>query len=142
MAIVATGAGVAAKLVSAYILLPIPGIAERGFAISTAICYFTILAVNTAFIIKYTGYVPKISRVFLKPFIAAAACGIVAAVVYNLASLKAGNLISTAVAICAAGVVYLGGMGIMKGFVEEDILLMPKGEKICRILKKLKVLAS
>ena len=142
MAIVATGAGVAAKLDSAYILLPIPGIAERGFAISTAVCYFTILAVNTAFVIKYTGYVPKITRVFLKPYIAAAVCGVVAVAVYNIASFEVGNLISTAAAICAAGVVYLGGMGIMKGFVEEDILLMPKGDKICRILKKLKVLAS
>ena len=141
MAIVATGTGVAAKLISAYILLQMPGIAEKGFAISTAICYFSILAVNMAFVIKYTGYVPKISRVFLKPLIASVACGVVAVIVYGIAAGVFGNLISTAAAIFAAGVVYLGTMGIMKGFVEEDIMLMPKGAKICAILRKFRILA-
>ena len=141
MAIVATGTGVAAKLISAYILLQMPGIAEKGFAISTAICYFSILAVNMAFVIKYTGYVPKISRVFLKPLIASVACGVVAVIVYGIAAGVFGNLISTAAAIFAAGVVYHGTMGIMKGFVEEDIMLMPKGAKICSILRKFRILA-
>ncbi len=141
MAIVATGAGVAVKLASAFIMLGIPGVAERSFAVSTALCYFTILFVNMFFVAKYTGYIPKLTRIFIKPFVSALACGITA-ILCDRIIIAAGipSKLSTVLSIGVAGVVYLAAMGIMKGFYEEDILLMPKGAKIASLLKKIKVI--
>jgi hypothetical protein len=40
----------------------------------------------------------------------------------------------------AAVVIYVVALGLMKGLVGEDIMMLPKGNKICRLLEKFKVM--
>ncbi len=75
-------------------------------------------------------------RLFLKPFIAASACGFVAYTVCNFTN----GAIMTLVAIAAGGVVYVATLIAIKGISEDDILMLPKGTKIANSMNKYKLL--
>jgi len=140
--------GIIAKAVSEYYLLRIPGIGINGASISTVICHLTIIVMNIIFVIKFTGYVPGIRKLFLKPFVAGGLCGVGAFAAYRVCELivpeslgvRMQALICLIPAIGAAGIIYVAALAIMKGFVKEDIMMLPKGQKICTLLKKIKAM--
>ncbi len=139
--IVSTTVGMTVKIISAYILLGIPNFGVLGAAISSMLGYFTIMSLNLFFVIKYTGFVPGIRNIFAKPFISAATCGIVAvAVKILLVNILGNSKFITMIAIAAAAVSYFFMLIILKAFNEDDFKLLPKGEKICRFLKKIHAL--
>lgn len=132
--------GVAVKFISAYILISIPEIAIYGAPISTLLCYFTAMMVNFFFMAKYTKCVPGIRRVFLKPFIASAICALSAmGTYYVLKNLLGEGRIVTMISIAFAAVIFFFALFLIGGLTKTDILLLPKGEKIYRLLLKLKV---
>ena len=132
--------GVAVKFISAYILISIPAIGIYGAPISTLLCYFTAMMVNFIFMAKYTKCVPGIRRVFLKPFIASALCALSAMGCYYVLKLVLGEgRIITVLSIGFAAVVFFFALFLIGGLTKTDILLLPKGEKIYRLLLKLKV---
>ncbi len=138
--IVSMSIGVAVKFVSAYILISIPSIGIYGAPISTLLCYFTAMIVNFAFMAKYTKCVPGIRRVFLKPFIASAICALSAMGSYYLLSRVLGEGKSvTLLSIMIAAVIYFFTLFLIGGLTKTDILLLPKGEKIYKLLLKVKV---
>ncbi|HPE95120.1 MAG TPA: hypothetical protein PLT66_03535, partial [Bacillota bacterium] len=86
----------------------------------------------------------------VKPFAAAAVCGISAMTVYKLISIALGTLGSlrmrSAVALLPAVVVavcvYFVVLLAIKGIPENELLMLPKGEKICSALRKMKLLGA
>ena len=46
-----------------------------------------------------------------------------------------GARLGVAVDICLCALVYFGAMLVLRGFVKEDILMLPKGQKIARLLR-------
>lgn len=150
MPIVSAFCGVVVKWIVEMCLLRIPGVGVRGAAISTLACHFTILLLNTIFSVHYTGYFPKASKIFPKPLAAAVGCGVGAYGTYRLMQLltngRIGGMwqarICLAVSIAAAGLLYVLILGVLKGFIEEDIRMLPKGDKLCRILKKIKMMKA
>ena len=52
----------------------------------------------------------------------------------------ASNTLSTLISIMIGGLVYVIVLLAIGGMRKEEILLMPKGEKIYRMLKKLKLM--
>ena len=140
--------GIGVKCVTEYVLLRIPGMGINGAALSTVACHFTIILMNLIFVIKFTGYVPKVTKIFAKPLFAGLFCGVGAYFTYmGLDMLTTGHLFGrTQALIClvpavgVAAVIYVAALAVMKGFVREDIEMLPKGKKICAFLTKFKAM--
>lgn len=135
--IFSTCSGIAVKFVSAYFLIGIPQIGVYGISLSTALCYLVIMCCNLFFVVKFTGIVPGIKNIFLKPFIASVLCG-VGAVVCNMLLGMTGlpGKIVTLVSIMAAVIIYVAVILMLKGLNREDVAMLPGGAKISKILIK------
>ncbi|MBR2848344.1 MAG: polysaccharide biosynthesis protein [Clostridia bacterium] len=131
--------GAAIKLVSNYILIRTIGM--YGTPVSTFLCYLTATAMNLYFVAKKTGVMPSVSRVFLRPLLAAVLCALAALGSYTLFSdvLGLGGRAITLAAIFIAVIVYGGLVFTTRAITADDILLLPKGEKILSVLKKIKL---
>lgn len=130
--------GSCAKILFNYILIGNPQININGAPVSTTICYIIIFAINLTSLLKVTKVKIDFVSVYLKPFISAAACGITAwGVNYIITEkLMMESRIFTIVSIGAAAVVYAALMLILKGIVKDDVEMLPKGQKIAKILAK------
>ena len=139
---VTTIIGCVLKCVVNYILSGNPNIHIRGGSISTLVC-FGIIAIMDLFIIKMA--LPRslsLIRAFLKPGISALVMGGAAWGVYGLATrfvldkeLFLGNAVATAAAIGVAVIVYFALILVTKAISKDDLALMPKGDKIARLLR-------
>ncbi len=132
------GAGV--KLVSSYILIGIPSIGIYGTPIGTFLCYLTVTVINLYFVAKYIRIMPTVKSTFVKPFIASV-IGVGASVgaYYLLSMIKSESRIFTLAAILVAFIIYAVLIFVMKAVSKDDILLIPKGQKIYGILHKLRL---
>ena len=103
--------------------------------IGTFLCYLVTMLVNFFFVAKY---VPKIRKIFVKPFVSALVCSGAAFLVYNYLPIAGHSLIKTILAILTAMIVYFAMIFILKALDKDDVLLLPKGEKIYSLLHKIK----
>ena len=79
---------------------------------------------------------PNVVSTILKPLFSTVLC---CAEAFGVSKFMSGN-IGTLLAIIAAVIVYIIALALLKAIEREDVLSMPKGEKIAAILTKLKVL--
>lgn len=129
-------AGSAVKLAASYMLIPVLG--KYGTPISTLLCYVTIVVMNMYYVAKYAKVVPSIGDVYIKPLVSGALCGISAMAVSHLFAGMLGLTLSTVAAIFTAVVVYLMSILLIKCITKDDIMILPKGEKVYALLKKIK----
>lgn len=130
--------GACLKIVVNFILVGRPELNIMGAPIGTTLCYVFIFVSNIYCLIKYTGVKFNFLSVLIKPLISALACGGAAFGVSLLISkLGQGNLITTAVSVIAAVIVYFAVLFGIKTLTKEDIEGFPKGKTIARILEKL-----
>jgi len=141
LSIVSTLIGIAVKFVSEYILIGIPEVGLYGAPISTVLCYFVMLLMNFMFLAKYTGLTPSVTSVFFKPFVASACCTVSAVLFYNMFYTFIKSRLTVLIAVMLAVVVYIAVMFMIKAVDKEDLLIMPKGQKIVKLLTKLKLLS-
>lgn len=116
-----------------------------GALIGTVIFYVVIVGVNLTQLIRISKVKVDWKSVFIKPFICAAFCGFSAYVAYGLFSLILpsgspdsllnGNTVCTLIGIAFAVVVYVFSLLFLKGISKEDISVLPKGEKIAKVLE-------
>lgn len=142
-------AGGVVKIACNLLLVRRPEIGVLGAAIGTVACYAVISVMNCLFIrrrLREAG--PNYGSVFLRPLISAAAMGAAAWAVYGLSARvlhvgalrAAGNpfrmqmLLALGLAIAAAAVVYLIMAIVTRSITLADMKLIPKGEKLARIL--------
>ncbi len=126
--------GAALKVIVNFVFVGIPTINIKGAAIGTFVSYLFIFIANLLSLIKYTGVKPNVYKTLIKPFIAAACCGLSTLVL----DLSAFGKLGTVMEIAVAAVVYFIILIIFNTFEPEDILSLPKGEKLLKILTKLK----
>ena len=130
--------GAAAKILASYVLIGNPSIGIYGAPVSTGICYIIVVLFNFYFCARYANFRPSVRRVFLKPLIASALCGLTAVGVYALCDrLLSSHFITTALAIAAAAVVYLVVLLLTGALEKEDFDFIPKGQTIYRLLGKM-----
>lgn len=159
---VTTLIGCILKLIVGYVLIGTPEIGIRGGAISTVAC-FGIIAVLDLVIIKL-ALPRSLSyfRVFAKPAAAAAVmglsawavCGLLSKTLVKMATFQMkdeagqailsatgkvmlswkGNALAVAAAIGLAALIYFALILLTKAISKEDLSLMPKGDKIARLL--------
>jgi len=128
--------GAVVKVIVNFLLVGIPSVNIQGAAVGTLACYLFIFSANLLTLIKVTGVVPSIVKVFIKPAVSAVLCGVVA---YLVSMLGDGRIITVG-AILAAGVVYLLSLILLNTFEKEDVLALPKGEKLLKLCLKLKII--
>lgn len=132
------------KIAMNFVLIGIPSINIYGAVLSTIVCYIIMLSLNLFSLLKITGMKMNFVSIFVKPLVASAFCGISAFFSYKLVNgvLSVGNTISTVFAIAVGALVYAAVLFIVKGIEREDVLMLPKGDKIAKLLEKMKLIKA
>lgn len=139
--IVSMFAGAAVKTVFSYLLIGIPSINIYGAPISTLLCAITVTIMNLYYIRRATGEMDNASRLFVKSMLAAtASIGVAGVFYYGLVSIIGKSYSLTVIAIALAVALYGLCALKMKAIVSEDITLLPMGDKIEKLLRKVKLL--
>ncbi len=133
-----------------YILIGVPEMNIKGAVFGTAFFYLVCIIYNYIVLKKETGVKLEIMTVLVKPLIASVLCGGAAYGSYKLLSSVMtfgdmsgrlnGNSLACIISIGVAVVVYAIAVLLSKTLVKNDILLLPKGEKIAEILEKYKLI--
>ena len=132
--------GTAMKLISAFVLIGVPEINIYGAPISTFFSTLTIVAINLYFIHKSSNCLGSIFNLFAKPFISALLSIFIGAVVYIAGMKFYPSKAIILLAILIVMLTYVVTTLLLKTISEEEILMLPKGEKILKALKKTKIL--
>lgn len=115
-----------------------PDININGAPVGTLMCYITVMTLNIIALVRKTGLKLKISEFILKPLVTAVATAFSAYLSFNLLALRiSSETISLFLSIIITAIVYFAVIFIIKGIGEEELLLLPKGEKLTSIFKKL-----
>lgn len=123
------------KVIVNYNLVAIPSVNIDGAPMGTMICYFTVMTLNMIWIIKETKCKFNIIEYVVKPLFAGLVMGAVAFFLYN-GALGMGTVVALGVSVVAAVFVYFAMLLVVRAFKEEDIRMLPKGEKILKIFRK------
>lgn len=123
------------KLVVNYILVGIESINVLGAAVGTACCFGTAAVLDLLLIRRALPHPPSYKRIFLKPLASSAVMGLGAWAVQGLFAPIVGNSLSTALGILTGVVIYFTLVLALRAISKEDLALMPKGDKIAKILK-------
>lgn len=130
--------GAVVKLLGNAILLPQIGMI--GASISTVMCYLVAASLNVYFTLKHVGKLPDIINTFVKPILCAAVSIALALATQLLLTMVVASKFIILVSIFVAVLSYLVLVLKTKTVTEEEILLLPKGEKLCKLLKKSRIL--
>lgn len=124
------------KLLAVYILTGNPHIGILGTPIGTLICYFMISVLNLVSIRQLIPQTPAIVRNLVRSLLAALVMGIfVWGAWFGMKHLGiSSRLLLCAAPIAAGVVVYFVAAVAMKAITREDCLLLPKGDKIAKVL--------
>lgn len=138
--------GAVAKVIANYIFIGIPEININGAVIGTVICYTIIVIWNIAALLRTARVRVNWASVFVKPLFAAVLCGVSAFTSYGLfanilpdisrGGLSVTNVLSTGIAVIFAVFVYAVAMLLVGGIAKSDVKMLPKGEKIAKLLAK------
>lgn len=130
-------AGAAVKLIASYLLIGNPRIGIYGTPIGTLLCYFCIAAVNLLFVTREIGSLPSMLSLCLKPFCASAVSVSLSTLVRYAALPYLGATFSTVLALGTCVIAYFLLLLSLHGIGEQEISLLPKGEKILHILRRI-----
>jgi len=128
--------GVIFKLIATYFLTGIPAINAKGAAIGTVIAYIIAAILDFRAVKKYTGAKFNVVHIYGKP---AAASIIMAGIAYGSHRLLygfIGNTLATLVAVGLGAMTYFILLFVTKAITREEVLRMPKGNKLVKIFDK------
>jgi len=142
--------GATAKIIINFFMVGEPRYNIKGAPVATIVCYAIIVAINLFYLLKLTKVKLNFISVFVKPLISAVLCGLTASLTYSLLMkllvAKLGEesvklvMISSIFSISLAALVFAVCILLLRGIVKDDILSLPKGEKIAKVLEKYKLL--
>jgi hypothetical protein len=144
------------KIINNYNLVVIPGIGIYGAPFGNVLCFGLCVMLDLIIISRVIKGKPAYLPLFAKPAIAAGMMGLGCWAVYGLGSKllmkvgilcrvdeltcevvdlsRSGNALMTAVSIGVAVIIYGVLVLALRAISREDLKLMPKGEKIAKIL--------
>ena len=125
------------RLIVVYILTGNRDIGIVGTPIGAMLCFLCIAVLNLLSMRRVLQDPPAIVKNLVKPFAAAAVMGIfVYGALYLLKSLGfTSRLILCGLPICVGVVVYVVMVVVLKVITRSDCMLLPKGEKIAKLLR-------
>ena len=126
------------KLVAIYFLTQNPAIGILGVPISALLCYLGIAVLNLICIRFLVPQKPRLLWNLLRALIPAGVMGVVVYFCHwalvNIAGISS-NILLCGIPVAVGVVIYLVGVVLTKAITKEDCLLLPKGEKIAKLLK-------
>lgn len=125
------------KAVLTYILIAVPNLNVKGAPVASLISYIVILILNYRYIKKYVKVEFDLVYFIVKPLISATIMAVLVSVSYNIVVMLVGNTIACIVSVVVGGIGY--GLALIKtnSISKEEILMMPKGEKLYKIVSKI-----
>ena len=133
--------GIVVKIILNVLLISNPSIGIYGAPIGTLVSYFVMASINFYFVIKYVGIHVSIIKNFGKPFLSSLAASLLTVLVYVLVETQTGHAaVATVLSILITVLVYFILLFLLHTFTKNDILLLPKGESIYRVLCKMKLM--
>lgn len=132
-------AGGVIKIVLNYNVVVLPQVGIYGAPLGNIFCFALCLILDLIVMARVIPGRPKYIPLFAKPAAAAAVMGLGAWAVHGLlakllAANRLGNTVATLAAIVVAVAIYGVLVIVLRAITKEDLSLMPKGEKIARIL--------
>ena len=126
--------GSATKLIVNFILVQMPSVGIKGAPVGTLVCFMLVSVMELIAIKRVTPHPPKYLRVFVKPVLAAAIMGAAARAAYGILAGHLGNTMSVAGGIVVGAIVYAILVLVLRIVSKDDLSLMPKGDKIAKLL--------
>ncbi len=126
--------GGAIKLIANYILVGIPAIGIHGAPIGTILCQGSIAVLNLV-AIRRCGIRFSLRRCFLLTGLSAAVMGIFVVLVNPAVSALSLGMLGTFAVIGLAAVLYFLMLVVLRALPYEDVLMLPKGAKLAKLLK-------
>lgn len=133
--------GVLCKLILNLILVPIstevcPLGGAAGAAFATDVCHIVAFCIVFAVLKRTVNLKLKFSKMVIKPIIASAMMAVVSYGTYILLNGIIAQNMATIIALIVAVIVYVLSILVLRIFNEEDILMLPYGQKIYAVLVK------
>ena len=124
------------KVIINYILVGNSDIHIIGAAIGTLCCYAAITIMNLIAMRRKINFTISVPKVLAKPLLAAVIMGVVAILTYRgIGMVLDSQRLCCLMAIAIAAVVYGGLVVVLKIITLDDCALLPKGDKIAKILR-------
>ena len=124
------------KIVTNYNVVAQPSLGIYGAPAGNILCFGLCLLLDLIIISRVIPNRPRYSTIFLKPLAASLIMGAGAWAVYGLVfKFLESNTIAVLGSICVAVVIYFVLVVALRCLSREDLQLMPKGDKIARLLR-------
>lgn len=121
------------------ILVPIPEIGVNGAAWASVACHAVAFTIAITALRKNIKLNLTFTKFVVKPVLATAIMGICSYFIYLTLSGIIATKLATILAIAFAIIIYGLSVLVLKIFKKDEMLMMPQGEKIVKILEKLKI---
>ena len=123
------------KVAANYMLVGNPDINIKGAPIGTLLCYVLITVMNLVIVSRVLVNRPSYRQLFIKPMVATAGMAATAWGTYRFLEPVTGNSIATLGAIALAALVYFALVLLLRIITRDDLEMLPKGEKLAKILR-------
>ena len=127
------------KLILNLILVPIPSIGVNGAAWASVACHAGAFSIAITALRKNIKLNLTFSQFVIKPIIAVTIMGICSYFIYSVLSGIIIENLATIIAIISAVIIYGLAIIVLKVFSKDELSMLPYGNKICKILEKLKI---
>lgn len=142
--------GAALKIIANYILVSLPGVNIQGAVYGSIICNVVMVVYGFVVLSRETGMKYDYKNIIFKPLLCAALSGVGAFAVnklyvkifpnLGLSGMLSPRNIATVLAVGAAVIIYAASLFLTKSIKKDDVLSLPKGEKIAKVLEKYKLI--
>lgn len=123
-----------------YTLVGIPTINIQGAAVGSLVAYLFVVVVGLYFLCRETKIVPDFVHVLIKPLIGAFICVLIGTGIYSLIASQISSKISIIITAVFTVIIYFISLLLLRVVSKREICMMPKGEKIAKLLEKAHIL--
>lgn len=124
------------KIIVNYTLVSNPALNIMGAPVGTLCCYLSITILNVFAMHKVIKKAPNITKNLVKPLLGSLIMGVVTFGVWKLvASVTTSRLLNCALPVMVAVAVYAVLVVALRMLTYDDCMLLPKGEKIAKLLR-------
>lgn len=134
------GIGLVFKVIINYILIGVPYLNIKGAALGNIGAYMIIAILNLNYIRKSLDVKFEFISYILKPLVSSGIMSILVIMSYKILFNFAPNSISCVISIGIGAIAYGIILILIGGISEEEMLMMPKGQKLSSLLKKYKLI--
>lgn len=119
--------------------MPNPAFGVNGAAWASVACHVIAFSISIAALRKVIKLNLTFKKFVIKPILAVAIMGICSYFIYSVLTGIIAEKLATILAIVVAIIVYVLAVLVLKIFTKKELKQIPYGEKLCRVLEKMKI---